>query len=56
MVLVYVEELLNMILLLIILRYNKGDGWIGGMSATVGLPHKWYNVSYGMQLSENTFR
>lgn len=29
------------------------DGWIGGMSATVILPHKGYGVSYGMQLSEN---
>lgn len=34
---------------------TKGDGWIGGMSATVELPHKWYNASYGMQLSENNF-
>ena len=34
---------------------TKGDGWIGGMSATVSLPHRWYSVSYGMQLSENTF-
>ena len=25
------------------------------MSATVLLPHRWYGVSYGMQLSENTF-
>lgn len=33
---------------------TKGEGWIGGMSATVDLPHKWYNASYGMQLSENT--
>lgn len=33
---------------------TKGDGWIGGMSATVDLPHKWYNASYGMQLSENS--
>ena len=32
---------------------TKGNGWIGGMSATVDLPHKWYNASYGMQLSEN---
>ena len=30
------------------------DGWIASMSATVDLPHKGYNVSYGMQLSENT--
>jgi hypothetical protein len=33
---------------------TKGEGWIFGMSATVDLPHKFYNVSYGMQLSENT--
>ncbi len=32
---------------------TKGDGWLGGMSATVSLPHRWYGVSYGMQLSEN---
>ncbi|PSG90298.1 hypothetical protein [Aurantibacter aestuarii] len=29
------------------------DGWIVNMSATVEIPHKWFNVSYGMQLSEN---
>ncbi len=34
---------------------TKGEGWIGGMSATVLLPHRWYGVSYGMQLSESTF-
>lgn len=34
---------------------TKGEGWIGGMSATVSLPHRWYGVSYGMQLSENKF-
>ena len=33
---------------------KKGDGWIGGLSATVDLPHKWYTVSYSIQLSENT--
>lgn len=33
---------------------TKGEGWIGGMSATVMPPHKAYGVSYGMQLSENT--
>lgn len=33
---------------------TKGEGWIGGMSATVMLPHKGFGVSYGMQLSENT--
>ena len=35
-------------------KTTKGGGWIGGMSAIVELPHKWYNASYGMQLSENT--
>lgn len=34
---------------------TKGDGFIGGMSATVDIPHRWYNVSFGMQLSENHF-
>ncbi|WP_397364167.1 hypothetical protein [Olleya sp. R77988] len=33
---------------------QKGDGWMGHMSATVDIPQKWYNISYGMQLSENT--
>ncbi|WP_375238457.1 hypothetical protein [Aurantibacter sp.] len=32
---------------------TKGEGWVFGMSATVDLPHKGFNVSYGMQLSEN---
>lgn len=32
---------------------EQGDGFLFGMSATVDLPHKWYNMSYGMQLSEN---
>ncbi|WP_100610497.1 hypothetical protein [Confluentibacter lentus] len=31
----------------------QGDGFLGGLSATVDIPHKWYNVSFGMQLSEN---
>lgn len=31
----------------------QGDGFMGGLSATVDIPHKWYNVSFGMQLSEN---
>lgn len=32
---------------------TKGDGWL--VSAGIGavLPHKWYNISYNMQLSEN---
>lgn len=29
------------------------SGFIGGMSASVDIPHKWYNVSYNIQLSEN---
>ncbi len=33
---------------------SKGDGFIGGLSATVEIPHKWYNMSYGMHLSENS--
>lgn len=33
---------------------KQGNGWIGGGSATVELPHKWYNFSYNIQLSENT--
>ena len=32
---------------------SKSDGWIGGLNATVELPHKPYTVSYGMKLSEN---
>lgn len=31
----------------------KGNGWIGGMAATLDLPHRWYTVSYGMQVSES---
>ena len=32
---------------------EKSNGWIGGLNATVDLPHKWYTVSYGMMLSES---
>jgi len=32
---------------------KEGQGWIGGLSATVDIPHKPYTISYGMQLSEN---
>lgn len=28
-------------------------GFIGGMSSVVDIPHKWYNVSYNITLSEN---
>ena len=34
---------------------KQGNGFIGGMSATVDIPNRWYNVSFGMQLSENHF-
>ncbi|QRM88693.1 hypothetical protein FG167_05425 [Lacinutrix sp. WUR7] len=33
---------------------KAGNGWIAGGSATVDLPHKFYNMSYSIQLSENT--
>ncbi len=33
---------------------SKGDGFIGGLSATVEIPHRWYNMSYGLHLSEST--
>lgn len=32
---------------------KKDNGWQAGASATVDIPHKWYNVSYTIQLSEN---
>jgi len=32
---------------------NSGNGWVAGLSATVDLPHKWFTVSYGMQMSES---
>ncbi len=32
---------------------KSNTGWIGGLSAVVDLPNKWYNVSYNIQLSEN---
>lgn len=32
---------------------KTSSGWIGGLSANVDIPHKWYNVSYVIQLSEN---
>ncbi|MGJ8591467.1 MAG: hypothetical protein ACSHXF_02895 [Aquaticitalea sp.] len=33
----------------------QGSGWIGGMAATLDVPHRWYTVSYGMQVSESNF-
>lgn len=32
---------------------KRGSGYIGGMSASADIPHRWYNVSYSIQLSEN---
>ncbi|MBU3820624.1 hypothetical protein KO566_01015 [Flavobacteriaceae bacterium XHP0103] len=32
---------------------NQGNGFLGGFSATVDIPFKWYNISYDIQLSEN---
>ena len=32
---------------------TKGSGWIISSSATGDLPNKWYNVSYGLQISGN---
>lgn len=32
---------------------KQGNGFIGGMTARVDIPHRWYNISFGMQLSEN---
>lgn len=32
---------------------KKNYGFIGGLSASVDIPHKWYNVSYNILLSEN---
>jgi len=32
---------------------SEGDGFLGGMIATVDIPFKWYNISFGMQLSES---
>ncbi len=36
------------------LNTTSGNGWLISASATGDIPHKWYNISYGMQLSENT--
>jgi len=32
---------------------KANSGFIGGMAASVDLPHRWYNVSYNIQLSQN---
>lgn len=33
----------------------QGNGFAINLAATVDIPHRWYTVSYGMQISENTF-
>lgn len=37
------------------LTTESGSGWLVGLAATVDLPHRWYNVSYNIQLAENQF-
>ena len=32
---------------------KTNSGYIGGMAASVDIPHRWYNVSYNIQLSQN---
>ena len=32
---------------------SGNSGFIGGMAASVDIPHKWYNVSYNIQFSQN---
>ena len=32
---------------------KANTGFIGGLTASVDIPHRWYNVSYSIQLSEN---
>lgn len=32
---------------------KANSGFIGGMAASVDIPHRWYNVSYNIQLSQN---
>ncbi|SHI70998.1 hypothetical protein [Algibacter luteus] len=35
-------------------KTKEANGFVGGISATVDIPVRWYNVSFGMQLSEST--
>ncbi|WP_299521467.1 hypothetical protein [Winogradskyella sp.] len=35
------------------LNTTSGSGWLINASTTADIPHKWYNISFGMQLSEN---
>lgn len=32
---------------------KQEDGFLGGLIATVDIPNRWYNMSFGMQLSQN---
>ena len=32
---------------------KTSNGYLGGLAASVDIPHKWYEVSYNIQLSEN---
>lgn len=32
---------------------SQGNGFLGGLSSTVDIPHRPYNISFGMQISEN---
>ena len=33
---------------------KQDTGYIGGLTAAVDIPHKWYNLSYNIQFAENT--
>lgn len=35
-------------------KTKSGSGFLGGIIATVDIPHKWYTVSYGLQFSQNS--
>lgn len=33
---------------------KSSNGFVGGLSSTVDIPNRWYNISFGMQLSESS--
>lgn len=35
---------------------TTGNGFIGGLSSTVEISHKWYNMSFGLHLSESAIK
>jgi hypothetical protein len=35
---------------------TQGKGFVVSLAAAVDIPNRWYTVSYGMQISENTFK